>query len=277
MYIPLYFSNVHTSIYRYIFFFFFPPSVHLWKCLRMPKFLTILKREKKNPMHIQAAHEWSIHNNRSEENNLPLQYLLQSGLFPPWDICDKCPQKKKLLEGPTDDSKWRAVRAKLPGKSTRMDLFASFFFFLVTFSVHRTTENGRQMQVWDTLAGLPWWKERLNAEGRWSQTGNRLVRVCRRYCSQVCSNAEDGSDGRGAMKGNGGRALGRSRWSLMEGVCDPHTWMGFSYWGVALSPFPRPRILTTRPLLLHSARKEGQQCNAQTFLYKWDKNNDDGT
>lgn len=37
VYIPLYLSNVHTSIYRFLFFFFLP-FVHLWKCLRMLNF-----------------------------------------------------------------------------------------------------------------------------------------------------------------------------------------------------------------------------------------------
>lgn len=31
----------------------------------------------------------------------------------------------------------------------------------------------------------------------------------------------------------------------------------FSYWAAALSPSPRPRILTTTPLLLHSGKKKG--------------------
>lgn len=40
--------------------------------------------------------------------------------------------------------------------------------------------------------------------------------------------------------------------AMMKGVGDPHTWLGFSYSGAALSPFPHPRILKIRLLLLHS-------------------------
>lgn len=150
-------------------------------------------------------------------------------------------------------------------------------FLRVTFSIHGTTEHGRQMWDWDSLVGLPWGKVRLNTESRSSQTGNWLMGAHHRYCCPVYSNAEAGGRLRAAaMKGNGGRALGGGRgWRLMEAVCDPHTWLGLSYWGATLSPFPRPRILTTRPLLLHSARKEGQHIpcwcwHPQNFLYKWD-------
>lgn len=49
--------------------------------------------------------------------------------------------------------------------------------------------------------------------------------------------------------------------------------LGFSYWAAALSPSPRPRILTTTPLLLHSGKKrngggrgEGAEENIQTLI-----------
>lgn len=46
----------------------------------------------------------------------------------------------------------------------------------------------------------PGWKERLNIEGRWSQTGNRLVRQCAvatAVKSVATARLEGGSDCRG--------------------------------------------------------------------------------
>lgn len=59
-------------------------------------------------------------------------------------------------------------------------------------------------------------------------------------------------------KGDGGMEPEGGTDAMMKGVWDPHTWLGFSCWGAALSPFPHPRILKTRPLLLHSV-SEGEQ------------------
>lgn len=136
------------------------------------------------------------------------------------------------------------------------------FFFFVYFSVRRT-KGARKTNV-----GLGHPGQVTLVEGKteyWRQMGSHRQRggepVC--YCCGVCSNGEAGERLR-----RGGRALRRRGWSLMKGVLILDSWMGFSYWGAALWPFQRPRILTTRPLLLHSARREEQQIK-DDVIRKW--------
>lgn len=124
--------------------------------------------------------------------------------------------------------------------------------FFVYFSVHRT-KGARKTNV-----GLGHPGQVTPLEGKaeyWRQMGSDRQRggetVC--YCCRVCSNGEAGERLRPRRK-----SAAETRVKPDEGSSDPGHLDGFSYWGAALWPSQRPRILTTRPLLLHSARREEQ-------------------